>query len=137
MKKANRCIMSLILLMAMIATAPPARAMTGNDWRQYEEVIQRAYLAGIFDSWAHTVHLAEEVPILKDPVTQEEPETELYHRHRVKDMYGNVTKCVTSKNITYEQLTAIANRYLNDHPESWHYSMASLFWSSLYNVCKK
>lgn len=136
MNTANRCSSILISLIATMALISPAKAMSGNDWRQYEENVQRAYLAGIFDSWLHIVRLAEEVPVLKDPVTKEEPITELHHRDRIKQMYGNITKCIISRNVTYEQITAIANKYLNDHPESWNSSMASLLWSSLYNVCK-
>jgi hypothetical protein len=128
----------LIPLMAVMSLASPVAAdMSGNEWRQYEEVIQRTYLAGIFDAWVEIVRLAEKLPILKDPVTNEEPQTELYHRARLKDMYGKLTKCVISRNMTYEQLAAIANKYLTDHPEDWSYSMASLFRSSLHNVCPK
>ena len=39
--------------------------------------------------------------------------------------------------MTYGQIIAIVEKYMKDHPEAWHYRMASIVFSAVQATCKR
>ena len=37
----------------------------------------------------------------------------------------------------YGQHVAIVDKFMNDHPERWNYSMAEIIWKAMNEACKK
>jgi hypothetical protein len=125
MGKKLACVITSLLLYA----SPAVAEVSGNDWRQYDEHTKATYLAGVIDTWSRISRNAIETPPMTDDW--------LYYRRTTDDLYGRLANCAILKNMTYEQLSAIANKYLNAHSEEWSYAMTSLFWFAMRDVCKK
>jgi Rap1a immunity proteins len=53
---------------------------------------------------------------------------------RSKAFYRDVTRCLR-KGITYGQITAIVQKYMENNPSQWHYDMASLTWNAVNEAC--
>ena len=45
------------------------------------------------------------------------------------ELYSRIVE--TAKDMTAGQTNAIFDRYLEEHPEKWHLSAASLFWTAI------
>ena len=117
-------------IMGLLLSASGAAAeVSGNEWRQYDEHARTTYLAGVIDTWSRVSRNAIETPPLTDDW--------LHYRRTTEDLYGRLANCAIQKHMTYEQLSAIASKYLNEHPEEWGYAMTSLFWIAMRDVCKK
>ncbi len=107
MGKKLACVITSLLLYA----TPAVAKVSGNEWQQYDEHTKAAYLAGVIDTWSRISRNAIETPPLTDDW--------LYYRRTTDDLYGRLANCAILKNMTYEQLSAIANKYLNAHHEEW------------------
>jgi hypothetical protein len=44
--------------------------------------------------------------------------------------------CVTSE-LTYNQLHAIVEKWMQDRPDAWHVAMSSIVWFAIHASCHK
>jgi hypothetical protein len=116
-RKANTLLMVVIcLLFAVDAWAN----ITGNEWKQLGRGEQQGYIMGVVDAWQHLGYAASQSKI------QPPSSTVTY--------FTQPLKCVT-QGMTYAQMIAIVQKYLEDNPYQWHYGMSSLIWTALDLAC--
>ena len=82
---------------------------------------RNAYIRGVADTW-------QNLTLLED--SAKEP-----RQHSSTALFTDVGRCV-SKGMTYGQIGAIVEKYMDDHPSEWHYQMASLAWTAVHMACK-
>ena len=91
-------------------------AITGNEWKRLLETAQQVYVIGVVDTWNNLAQIIEA--------------TEKPSRSEVLGFFTDVTRCLR-KRITYGQITAIVQKYMENNPSQWHYDMASLTWNAV------
>ena len=80
---------------------------------------QAAYIAGVRDMWEFMGYLAKETSS-SDFISRESDQ---------------ISKCLRDKRMTYEQLHAIVEKHMGDHPEDWGLPMSGLVWHAVGTVC--
>lgn len=55
-------------------------------------------------------------------------QTNLYYQK----LYSDIKK--GTKGMTAGQIKAIFDKYLEEHPESWHFPAASIFWIAIMEI---
>ena len=122
MRKVWVTIFGSATLFALLAVE--ASATTGNGFRTISDDIQRmAYVVGVIDSWVDVLSSIRDLSGGRsdDPVAS-----------AVVIMYGRVAQCVTNeRKMLREQILAIVDKYLRDHPAGWDQPAANLIWSAL------
>lgn len=117
MKRILPVVASFSLLLACLN----ASALSGNEWKQLSVFQRNAYIWGVADAWQNLAQMeksAKDQPQRSSAV-----------------LFTNVAGCV-SKGMTYGQISAIVEKYMDDHPSEWHYEMASLAWTAVQIACK-
>jgi len=84
------------------------RFNTGNDYLNMAEGNNIFYVEGLMDMLYN--------------------QTELYN----PKLYSSIVK--TTKVMTAGQIKAIFDKYLEEHPESWHYNAAYLFGEAIFEI---
>ncbi len=54
----------------------------------------------------------------------------------VHGTYGRLVKCTTT-GMTLGQVLAIVDKYIQDHPDSWHYKATGQIYLALREACKQ
>lgn len=111
----SRALSRLCLILVLILCLQPcsAIAITGNQWRQYSEESKGFYLIGLFDGWTFSDALQDESG---------------------KAILPLLTSCL--KTMTYEQMIAIIEKYMKEHPERWHQELTLLILPALGGACR-
>jgi len=110
------------LIAVCLLYAAKAMAITGNEWKRLSQTQQQAYVMGVFDAWdmlGTTAALAKQ---------QQQPSS-------VVTSYAELVKCVR-KGMTYSQINAIVQKYMEDNPSGWHYGMADRVFVALAEACE-
>lgn len=111
-RKVSAFLMTVCLLFTV-----DAEAMTGNDWVRLPQTAQQYYVFGVLDAWENFGEVALRLNQQSSVVT-------------------NFTKLVTcGAGMTYGQINAIVQKYMENNPANWHYSMPSLVWTALDGMC--
>ena len=113
-RKLNAFLMTFCLLFAS-----DAKAISGNEWKQLDPGEQRFYVVGVVDAWQHLEQVASLSVIPPSGAIT---------------IFTKLVKCV-SEGMTYGQMVAIVQKYMENNPAGWHYGMVSLVWSALNQVC--
>jgi hypothetical protein len=109
----------------IVYTQSSAIAYTGNEWRDVSESQRKAYVFEVLDSWATVGRILREAKE-RDPTAD----------------FGAVERAVRSIDcamgrMPYNQVYAIVDRHMNQHPEMWHELMATIVWNALYGACAR
>jgi Ssp1 endopeptidase immunity protein Rap1a len=114
-RKVNAFLITLCLLFASEASA-----ISGNEWQQGNTDEQRFYVWGVIDAWQHLKQVAA-LSVLppSGAIT----------------IFTKLAKCVSERGMTYGQMFAIVQKYMENNPAEWHYAMVSLVWSALNRGC--
>src|SRR5437764_277826 len=96
------------LVFTVLVSPPMAYGLSGNDWNKLTEPMQTIYVGGVVDAWANYGALQ------KDDASKPSTTGRLFQR---------ADDCV-SPQMTYRQLRAMVAKWMSDHPEEWHISMA-------------
>ena len=107
-RRVNPFLITLCLLFAV-----DAKALTGNQWKELSQVTQGYYVMGVIDGWRYVGAAAL-------AIKERNTSTELI-------------KCVMK--IPYSQTIAIVQKYAQDNPAKWHYSMEELIWLAAVEAC--
>jgi Rap1a immunity proteins len=111
--------MNAFLITLCLLFAVDAEAISGNDWKQIDPEEQRFYVVGVVDAWQHLEQVASRSVIPPSGAIT---------------VFTKIVKCV-EKGMTYAQMVAIVQKYMENNPPKWHYGMTSLVWSALNEAC--
>jgi len=114
-RKATAFLISLCSLFAI-----DARAMNGNDWKKLSQGQQQGYIVGVVDTWMNIDQLLSYNPKERTGA--------------VATGFTTLAKCVT-QGMTYGQMTAIVQKYIENNPSQWHYTMPSIIEAAFFEVC--
>ena len=106
-----------LLIAACLLFAVDAPAITGNEWRQLSQTAQQYYIIAVLDGWDNlgTITLLAE---------QQSP---------VGIGFTKQIECTIG--MAYPQINFIIQKYMENNPSQWHYSMPLLLWPALAGVC--
>jgi hypothetical protein len=115
--------MGLLTLGVCILAPSVAHGIDGNAWIKQPENIRAVYLAGLFDGWTYL-----------------QSEDETYRKGHPKEPSGFIDNVLDFLKDCHRgkptgQLIAIVEKYMKDHPDTWHYSMGSLVFVALGESC--
>ena len=110
------------ILSTMDFTALPAFAMTGNEWRGWPETGRLGYVWGVVDTWS----------VLQKLEARQQLE-ERSEQSSIVAMHTDLALCI--QKMSYVQMSAIVEKYMQNNPAEWHYLMASLVWSAIHETC--
>jgi Rap1a immunity proteins len=113
-KKVRAFLLTVCLLFAVEASA----ITSGNEWKQFPLEARQGYILGVVDTWAYFGEAAS--------LAGQQPPVVI--------IFTELVKCAGG--MTYGQINAIVQKYMENNPAEWHFSMASLVWSALHEVCK-
>jgi len=82
--------------------------LSGNDYLDLADAYKIFYVIGLLDMWSYVAY-------------SELPEIYPIFRRKFKDM-------------SMQQVEAIFDRYLEEHPEEWHLSAASIFTGAIMEI---
>jgi len=116
----HRFVPATMTIVLLILTAHDTHAVNGNDWKQYSKLSRDTYVWGVVDTWKNI----EQVDELK----------EVKSHDFIVSHYKPLLRCI-GQNMTYGQLSAIVDKYIENNPALWHLSMSSLVWTAVHNVC--
>lgn len=110
-----------------IAAVIPGRsyAYNGNDWQGWNKTSKIIYVGGVADTWKYLAHMLKEYK----PVTETD-------RNLVANSYLLAHECLKT-GMTYNQITAIVEKWMQDHPELWQNDMSSIVWAAMHESCHK
>ena len=115
----SRSFVAALGFCGLLVFATSGAAQTaGNEWRRFPAVARAAYVLGVIDGW-----------ILVDVAVEETKEV------RVR-AFKNLSECYVTRKMTGEQLGALVDKYMADHPDQWHTSMPSIVLKALAPICK-
>jgi hypothetical protein len=95
-----------------------AGAVTGHEWIQWSAHCRTTYVMGVTDTW-------QNVETVRRAGNRQEEGSSIF---------TPLIDCMRQR-MTYIQITAIVNRYLENNPAEWHYDMASLVWTAMNEAC--
>jgi len=110
----------ILLVLFSLYYAQSALAIDGNDWNKLPNDNQHAYTVGVIDAWQNIIGYCGA------------PQTACFP---IKGMFESIVSCTSNR--PYGQIAAIVAKYMKDHPEGWHYDMASIIFTALSQACKK
>ena len=116
----TRTVKAFLMIGCLLFAVDGNGAMSGNDWKQLRLGEQQAYVWGVVDTWTNFTQAIE--PSGK-PSSSE-----------VLKMFTDLTRCVR-KGLTYGQMVAIVQKYMENNPSQWHFAMASLVWTAIDEAC--
>jgi len=114
-----------IIIFFLILTVYDTQATTGKEWRQFSKTSRKAYVWGVFDTWQNIEEVAEMI----------NAKTKVQSPNTVALVFTKLVRCI-SQRMTYKQLNAIVDKYIEDNPALWHNSMPSLVWIAIHSVCE-
>lgn len=85
------------------------RFASGNDYLEYDDNSKLAYVMGLSDMF-----------------------NELTKVYDFSKLYSDLEKA--TENMTSVQTKAIFDKYLEEHPEGWHHTAASLFRLAIFEI---
>ena len=104
-------IVSLLLLLLLLI-CETAEATTGNEYKKLSENEQYYFLVGAVEGmFFSTIALGTD-----------------------KENHWFIKCC---EKMEFTQIEAILKRYINEHPEDWHFSVISLLVESMSEACEK
>ena len=112
--------MSAFLITVSLLFVADATAITGNQWRQLALAAKQNYVFGVIDAWNH---LGEFNKPAYNPTAD------------VADIFLEQVKCASNTGMTYAQIFAIVQKYMETNPDQWHRPMASLVWTAFTEMC--
>jgi hypothetical protein len=112
-------------LLATILLGTPALAIDANAWRTLPEGSRGMYVVGVVDAWA-------DVKSASEMIKKAEP---AYVPSPAEKLYGSAWDCMGGRPLN--QIIAIVEKYVKDHPENWDATMPSHIWNALQNLCKQ
>jgi len=82
--------------------------LSGNDYLDLADAYKIFYVIGLLDMWSYVAYsdLPEIYPIFRRKI----------------------------KNMSMQQVEAIFDKYLEEHPEEWHFSAASIFTGAIMEI---
>ena len=93
-------------------------AMSGNEWREWPAAMKRSYVWGVIDTWNNT-------PGVSRPVNERRSNTTPYVKLATR----------LGKNVTYDQLYALVEKFIADNPGQLQADMASIVWAAVDKAC--
>ncbi len=103
-------------LVISITVVSSSYALSGNEWRGLSEVEKTFYVMGVVDDWDLSSFVRDdETPTMRIQIIQ------------------HLTKCM--KQMTYEQIAAIVNKWMNANPEKWSWRMSYSVYQALFGAC--
>jgi len=112
-------------VLGLILGASPALAvLDGNQWRALPDLAREGYVTGVVDTWGE---VSGGIKIKRDA----DPS---YAPGAVENLITSVSEC--ARPMTYGRLIAIVEKYMKDHPETWHYRMASNIFAAVQTICQ-
>jgi len=108
----------LLSLLCGVLFSGQVGAVTGREWQQWSAHCRTTYVMGVTDTW-------QNVEIVRRAGGRQEEGASIF---------TPLINCMRQR-LTYLQITAIVNTYLENNPAQWHYDMASLVWSAMHEVC--
>lgn len=115
----------LCCVLAVTLSTVPAHAIDGNAWLKLSATIRGIYVAGVVDSWGD----------VKDTSDGLKKASRDYTPGAIEEQHRRLSDCTAGK--PYDQITAIVEKYMRDHPEVWHYSMASNILVAVWTTCHR
>jgi hypothetical protein len=115
-RKVTAFLMTVCLLFAAEAMAA---SMSGNEWKQLYRGEQNTYVWGVVDAWQNLQQAAL--------LLEQQPS--------VVTSFTKLVKCI-NEGMTYGQVVAIVQKYMENNPSKWHESMSWLVWIALSEACK-
>jgi|SRR5690349_12111488 hypothetical protein len=92
-------------------------AYTGNDWGKWDDTTKTVYVAGVLDGFKFSV-INLDIPTGVDVV---------------HDAQKEIIEC--TKEMTFRQMNAIVNTYMENNPEEWHRPMSVLVYRAFIPTC--
>lgn len=123
MPKRWPCIV-LAALWFVVLGAIPAPAVVGNEWRTLDDAARWLYVAGVVDTWS----------MVKDGIQIAKEGNPAYTPGASEEAFSTAFDCVAGR--PYAQTIAIVDKYMKDHPEKWHYTMAANIFIAIRSTCQ-
>ncbi len=118
------CIM-IATLWFVLTTTPALAVLDGNQWRGLADSGREAYVTGVVDTWSE-VRSGIKTKTVANPA---------YAPGAVENNIRSVSEC--TQPMTYGRINAIVEKYMKDHPEVWHYRMASNVFAAIQATCSQ
>lgn len=113
--------MPMFLASLFMLVAPrDALALSGNEWKQGSPSSRSAYISGVADTW--------QILAVIEKMNKETSQ------HPSAALFTDLTICM-GKGMTYGQVSAIVEKYMEDNPSEWHHAMAWLAWRAVNRAC--
>ena len=106
--------------MSALNASAPGIAMSGREWREWPAAMKRSYVWGVVDTWNNT-------PGVSRPVNERRSNATPYVRLASR----------LGKEVTYDQLYAVVEKFIADNPGQLHADMASIIWAAVENACSR
>ena len=104
--------------MSALNAGAPGIAMSGSEWREWPAAMKRSYVWGVIDTWNNT-------PGISRPVNERLSNATPYVRLATQ----------LGREVTYDQLYAMVEKFLADNPGQLHADMASIIWAAVDKAC--
>ena len=101
-------LVTLVLVFATVSAQSGAQRFTGNEFRQLDSGRRGLFVSGFVQGMI----LGAGLP---------------------KQNLTRLVKC--TENMTYEQMQAIVDKFLLDHPDVWHWHVANVILGAFAMVC--
>jgi hypothetical protein len=115
---------TLWFVLALGAT-PALAVLDGNQWLTLPDPAREGYVTGVVDGWGE---VSSGIKIKRDA----DPS---YAPGAVENILHSVSAC--ARPMTYGRLMTIVEKYMKDHPEAWHYRMASNVFAAIRATCQE
>ena len=104
--------------MSELNASAPGVAMSGQEWREWPAAMKRSYVWGVIDTLSHAPGVAR-------PINERRSNAASYVRLASR----------LGKGITYDQLYAIVEKFIADHPAQLEADMASIIRAAVDHAC--
>lgn len=91
-----------------------AVVMSAREWRDWPAAMKRSYVWGVVDTWS-------DIPGVSRPVNE---------RRRGATPYVRLAASI-GKTISYDELYAMVEKYVADHPAQLNADMTAIIWSAV------
>ena len=106
----------------LILSVSEATALTGNEYRILQPSQRVTFVLGVFDGWGVMGTISKAVRESEGSMTR---------------LFSDIFDCAVTKGMTQGQIQAIVDKYITDHPASWHLGAGQLVFLAMTEACTR
>jgi hypothetical protein len=132
----RRAVVCVVLLVTLAGFTRDAAGNTVNQWKRWPKSERLAFLVGVLDSWEFMVLKGNVVCAAVTERVAAPSRASVDICWKLFDDHRAILECLTKRRMPYSQVLAIVEKYVEDNPARWDFSVGDSMHCSTSAKCR-